>query len=224
MVFPRAALVLAIWICSTGLLCLAQNSANEFRLGRPVESDGWEIIGQSKTLSATARAALIKAVAGVGAKSEQELQETASQTRIKAVDLSGKGGEEFLAQGFGVQSGCGPTGNCEAWVLRQKGDQFSVILHRGAVQIFTIQPTVTNGFHDIVLGQHGSATMMGLTLYLFDGSRYRREACYDANWAILEKDGQVHTLDEPRITPCAKKSRKRASRTVPASPPVTISP
>ena len=222
MVFPRAARVLASWICSTGLLCLAQNPG-DFRLGREVEDDGWEIISQSKTLSETARAALIKIVAGGGTKSEQELQETASQTRIKAVDLSGKGGGQFLARGFGTQS-CSPTGNCEAWVLRRNGDKFSVILHRGAAQTFTIQPTLTNGFHDIVLGMHGSATMQGLTLYRFDGTTYRRAACYDENFTILGQDGKVHNLDEPRITPCAQNSRKRGSRPVSASPPVTITP
>lgn len=223
MVFPRAALVLTVWFCSNGLLCLAQNSANDLRLGREVENDGWEIISQSKTLSATARAALIRAVAGVGGKSEQELQETASQTRIKAVDLSAKGGRELLAQGFGVRS-CSPTGNCESWVLRQNGNKFSVILHRGAAQTFTIQPIITNGLHDIVLGMHGSATMQGLTLYRFDGTAYQRAACYNENFTVLGKDGQVHNLDEPRIIPCAKKPRKRASRATPASPPSTISP
>jgi hypothetical protein len=224
MAFPRASRALAIWICSTGLLCLAQNSANDFRLGREVDNDGWEVINQSKTLSAPGRASLIKALAsGSQDKSEQALQETAAQTRIKAVDLGGKGGGEFLAQGFGMQS-CSPTGNCESWVLRQNGDNFSVILHRGAAQTFTIQPTVTNGLHDIVLGQHGSATMQGLTLYRFDGTTYRRAACYHENFTILGEDGEIHDLDEPRITPCTDKHRKRVPRTMPASPPVTITP
>jgi hypothetical protein len=222
MEFPGRALLLAVWICC-GLPCLAQSSANAFHLGRGIENEGWEIISQSKTLSTSARGALSKAVAGVGAKSEQELQETAAHTRIKAVDLSGKGGEEFLAQSFGVQS-CSPTGNCESWVLRQKDDNYSVILHRGAAQSFTIQPTMTNGLHDLVLGMHGSATMQGLTLYRFDGAMYRRAGCYVLNFTTLGKDGEVHNLDEPRITPCAKLPRKQASVTAVPPTPVTITP
>jgi hypothetical protein len=223
MEFPTRVLLLAVWICWGGSFCLGQTSAHEFRLGRMVENDGWESVSQSKILSATARGALTKAVAGVGAKSEQELQQTAAHTRIKAIDLGGKGGEEFLAQGFGVQS-CSPTGNCETWVLRQNGDNYSVILHRGAAQTFTIQPTVTNSLHDIVLGMHGSATMQGLTLYRFDGTKYRRAGCYVENFTMIGKDGGVQNLDEPRITPCSKLPRKQASATAVPSTAVTIAP
>lgn len=87
-------------------------------------------------------------------------------------------------------------------MIRLNDDKYSVILHRTATQSFTIQPTITNGFHDLVLGQHGSATDQGLTLYRFDGSKYRRIACYDANWDYLATpDGQYHTGKEPRLTP-----------------------
>jgi len=80
---------------------------------------------------------------------------------------------------------CSPTGNCEVWIFRQAGDKYSVILNRGTVQNFTIQPTITKGFHDIVLGQQGSATEEGLTLFRFDGSAYRLAACYEAGWEVL---------------------------------------
>jgi hypothetical protein len=175
-------------------------------------------IAQSKALASKERAGLIKAVASqlrsfmsdLGIESEQQLREAAARTRIKAFDLSGKGVGEFVAQGVGVGPEpprlCSPTGNCEFWVFRQNGDKYSVILHRIATQSFTIQPTLTNGFHDLVLNQHGSAFEQGLTLYRFDGSRYRFVACYDANWEILGKDGEVHDQKEPRITPYSKES------------------
>jgi hypothetical protein len=126
-------------------------------------------IAQSKALTSKERAGLIKAVASqlrpfmsdLGIESEQQLREAAARTRIKAFDLSGKGVGEFVAQGVGVGPEpprlCSPTGNCEFWVFRQNGDKYSVILHRIATQSFTIQPTLTNGFHDLVLNQHGSA-------------------------------------------------------------------
>lgn len=213
MTFLRRSLLLAIWICWSGFLCLAQSPANGFHWDwRKVERDNWESIGQSKDLSANACAGLIKALVSqlrsympeLNIQSEQELREVAARTRIKAVDLSGKGVREFLAQA-GFQSACSPTGNCESWVLRQIGSEYSVILHRIATQTFTIQPTSTNGFHDLVLGQHGSATEQGLTLYRFDGAKYQKAGCYVANWEILGEDGEYHQLEEPRITPCSRK-------------------
>jgi len=144
-------------------------------------------------------------MSNLGIESEEQLREAAAQIQIKVVDLGDNGAREFLAQGVGVgptiPSLCSPTGNCEVWVIRLNGSKYSVILHRTATQTFTIQPTLTNGFHDLVLGQHGSATDTGLTLYRFDGSKYRRIACYDADWSFLGKDGEYHTRKEPRLTP-----------------------
>jgi hypothetical protein len=214
MAFSRRSLLLAIWIGWSGAICLAQSPANGFHWDwHKVEKNDWESIGQSRNLSAQERAGLIKAVASqlrpfmsqMDIKSEQELQEVAARTRVKAVDLRGKGVRDFLAQQSDVGWSCSPTGNCESWVLRKNGDEYSVILHRSAAQAFTIQPTLSNGFHDLVLGQHASATEHGLTLYRFDGFKYRFVACYDANWEILGRDGEVHQLSEPRITPCSRK-------------------
>ena len=181
MTFPRRSLLLATWICWSGFLCLSQSRANGFRWDwrKSEELAEGDTISQSKALSAKERSGLINAVASqlrhpgsdLNIESEQNLQQVAEQTRIKAVDLSGKGFGEFVAQGIGAQS-CSPTGNCSLWVLRQSGDKYSVILYRGAAQTFTIQPTVTNGLHDIVVGMHGSATEQGLKLYRFNGSKY----------------------------------------------------
>ncbi len=214
MIFPRWSLLVTIWICWSGSLCLAQSAAKRFHWDwRKVERDNWESIGQSKALSAKERADLIRTVTSqlrpfmsdLGVESEAQLREAAAQTLVKAVDLGGNGVREFLGQGVGVGPTpprlCSPTGNCDVWVFRQNGDKYSVILRRIATQSFTIQPTVTNGFHDLVLGQHGSATDTGLTLYRFDGSKYRRVACYDAEWSFLGKDGKYHTRKEPRLTP-----------------------
>jgi hypothetical protein len=213
MTLPRRSL-LTICICCGTFFCPAQNPAKRFHWDwRKVEKDNWESIAQSKTLSAKERAGLIEAVASqlrssmsdLGIESEEQLREAAAKTRIKAVDLGDNGVREFLAQGSGVGPTpprlCSPTGNCDVWVFRQNADRYTVILHRIATQNFTIQPTISNGFHDLVLGQHGSATEQGLTLYRFDGSKYRRISCYDANWSFLGKDGEYHTRKYPRITP-----------------------
>jgi hypothetical protein len=196
-----------ILICFCELLCSAQSASTRFRWNwRKNETDDWQSVSKSKTLSPKDRAALIDALVAqfrpsVSKMSDQEVREfVATQIRVKAVDLGGHGPTEYLALSSDHE-GCSPTGNCEAWVFKQTKDGYSKILHRTATQTFTIQPTITNGFHDLVLGQHGSATDAGLTLYRFDGAKYRRLACYDANCEYLGKDGEYHSLKEPRITP-----------------------
>lgn len=196
-----------ILIFLSELLCSAQIASRRFHWDwRKVEKDNWESVSKSKTLSPKDRVALIDALVAqlrpfVSEMSEQEVREfAATQIRVKAVDLGGDGPIEYLAQSS-ENVACSPTGNCEGWVFRRTKDGYSMILHRTATQTFTIQPTIGNGFHDLVLGQHGSATDVGLTLYRFDGSKYRRLACYDANWAYLGEDGEYRSLNEPRITP-----------------------
>jgi hypothetical protein len=203
MKYSSSLLLLAIWISWSGSL-LGQTPTKGFHWDwHKVEKDNWVILSQSKELSASERAALTRALTSYvprNVQSDQELQDFATRTQIKVVHLDGNNSMEIAVQGVDNQS-CSPTGNCEFWVLRRRGNHYSVILHRGATQTFTIQPTATNGFHDLVLVQHGSATEQGLRLYRFDGSQYRSVACYDANWAVLQ-NGKVHDLEEPQITPC----------------------
>ena len=195
--------------------CPGEDSNTRFYWdGSKIEKD-WESIGQSRILSENERTALISAVAaqlrssmsGLNIDSEQHLREFAARTQIKIVHLGGRGHREVLASATDPSGFlCSPTGNCVVWIFRQQGDKYSLILNRGAVQNFTIQPTITNGFHDIVLGQHGSATEQGLKLFRFDGSAYRLAACYEARWAILE-NGEVHDLEQPQITPCQTRKK-----------------
>jgi hypothetical protein len=214
MTVPRSLALLAMWFYIAAP-CLGEDPSRSFYWdGSKIEKD-WESISQSKFLSATERAALISAVAAqirssmsdLNIKSDQQLREFAARTWIKVVDLGDNRHQEVLAQAADPSGFlCSPTGNCEVWIFRQLGDKYSVILNRGAVQNFTIQPTITNGFHDIVLGQHGSATEQGLKLFRFDGSAYRLAACYEARWEILEH-GEAHGLDQPQITPCQKRNK-----------------
>ncbi len=210
-IFRRLWLV-AICISCSGFVCSGQSLAPGFHWDwRRSEKNGWESLGQSQRLSAPERAELIQtlasqlrpAMSNMGIETEQELRETVARTRIKLVDLSGNGTREVAAQAVGNFS-CSPTGNCDCWIFRKRGGKYSLILHRSATQNFTIQPTLTRGFHDLVLGQHGSATEQGLGLYRFNGAVYRRTACYDAKWQILGQDGKPRDLKEPQITsfPC----------------------
>ncbi len=166
---------------------------------------GEDSIQASKALGPAERQALLKAIVGQlktydVKHTEKEWLATAENTRIRLVDLNGDGVSNVIAQGSGGLS-CSPTGNCDFWVFSRVGETYKVILERGAIENFTVQPTLTNGFHDLVLGMHGSATEQELFVYRFTNGRYRRVACYDANWERLVGDKLQH-LKEPAITPC----------------------
>jgi hypothetical protein len=137
-----------------------------------------------------------------GHLSDEQLRDMAAETRVAFVDLTGHGRNEVIVQAGGEKSGCSPTGNCPLWVLRRQRDGYHVVLDAGSAQNFTIQPHRTNGFNDLVLSMHGSATESGLTLYKFNGSSYDDVACYDENSEAADESGQFHHLKEPRVTPC----------------------
>jgi hypothetical protein len=130
-------------------------------------------------------------------KSEDQQQKAALDTRIKMIDLNNDGIPEVVAQ---AMAGCSPTGNCMFWIF-QKSPQGYWLLLKGEAQTFTIQPTATDGFRDVVLSRHGSATESGLTEYQYIDGIYRDVGCYDASWKVLEGD-EERELKEPRITPC----------------------
>jgi len=132
-----------------------------------------------------------------GIESVVELRKAALDTRIKLLDLNGDGVAEVAAQGM---IGCGATGNCPFWVLRKTKEGYELILE-GEAQTFTIQPSASNGFRDIVLSRHGSFSSGDLTLYQYKDGFYEEVGCYFYDWTVLEED-KVRELKEPRVTPC----------------------
>lgn len=133
-------------------------------------------------------------------KSEKELERAALDTRVKRIDLNSDGVAEIVAQGM---VNCGATGNCPFWIFQRAGKGYRLLLEDNG-QAFTIQPNRTHGYSDIVVRAHGSATQSGLSEYKYNGGRYVREGCYNAEWTILEGE-HVRELKEPRITrfPCS---------------------
>jgi hypothetical protein len=99
------------------------------------------------------------------------------------------------------QSGCSPTGNCSILVLRPIKKQYRVVLE-AIGQTFTATSARANGFHDIQVRMHGSATMSTVKIYKFNGTRYVRTGCYDEISGELDKEGNLQELDKPRRTPC----------------------
>lgn len=130
-------------------------------------------------------------------KSEDQLRDAVLNTRIKRIDLNHDGIPEVVAQ---AMVDCSPTGNCPFWIFHKTARRYESILS-GFGQTFTIQESRTRGFNDIVVGMHGSAFEQTLEVYQFKDGRYRRTACYDATWQVLEGEN-TRELKEPLITPC----------------------
>ena len=206
-------LVLGVFVgTATGQDTVAQPKAtNHFNWDwrRVQELDTKDSILRSKRLSPAERTVLVDAIAAqlrpsmgdLEIRSERELRQVAMETRITLRDLNGDGNPEVIAQGAGMKSGCSATGNCPCWIFKRVNSRYSILLS-GQAQTFTVQPTKTRGFHDIVLGLHASAFEAELTVYKFDGTSYRDTACYDANWTYLGTDGESHHLHTPQITAC----------------------
>jgi hypothetical protein len=129
--------------------------------------------------------------------------------RIKAVDLNGDGIPEFVVQPTGPNDWCGATGNCVLWIFQRSERDFSLIFDSeqgngvGAAEMFNVLPHRTNGYSDLVLAAHDSASEKTLFLYKFDGRQYRPHECYDADWQTYT-NGEVGYSKEPTITTCEK--------------------
>lgn len=204
---------IAAVILGFSLLALAQGGASpsaksggfrwDFRKAQELDfKDG---LKNNKVLSADQKRALVAAISAQyrpnkgdrDALSPSEIREVAVHTRVKLVDLNGDGTSEIVAQPIGDEAGCGATGNCPIWIFEPSGAGYKLLLD-GTAQTFTVQPGATNGYSDLVLGQHASASEQVLYVYSFRDGRYRRGACYDANWLIFT----AKELKEPRITRC----------------------
>ena len=197
--------VLAAGMSLFALFAIGQHNVNfgDFRWD-PSKSQEltWNQTIAKARLSRQERAELIATIKaqlqGEPSSAEDPSSQDLDQTEIEFVDLHRRGSHELIAHATG-QYLCSPTGNCSLWVLRRDRKKYRVILE-GTAQTFTIQPTVTNGWHDIVLGMHGSAFETQLTLYKFDGTEYSRSACEMAIFPGREETKPES--DKVRFIPC----------------------
>jgi hypothetical protein len=154
-------------------------------------------IHDKQALASAIAAQLRPIMSDLEIESEDQLQKAALETRIELIDLNGDGIPEVVAQGM---VNCSPTGNCPFWVFRRMRRDYELLVE-GYGQTFTVQKTSINGFRDIVVSMHGSATESQLTDYRFADVRYHDVGCYISLLTVLE-GGHVRELKEPLITPC----------------------
>ena len=133
--------------------------------------------------------------------SEGELWRAALDTRVKMTDLNGDAVPEVIAH---AMADCSPTGNCSVWVFQKTPAGYKLLLS-GFGQTFTIQRTSRAGFKDIVIAMHDSAFDSMITVYRYQHGAYGDIACYDAEFSVMGRGGNMQDLKEPRITPCGSK-------------------
>jgi hypothetical protein len=84
---------------------------------------------------------------------------------------------------------CSPTGNCAFWIVRKVKGRYQVLLRTDMVNDFGFLTSTTNGARDLITWSHGSASMAGASLFVFDGKRY-------VNICGWQEDYQGHALPD----------------------------
>ena len=133
--------------------------------------------------------------------SDEQIQNLAANTRIELFDLNGDGKDEIIAQGNGLGP-CGGTGNCMVFVLQSTPAGIKTLFDSraegfGGFEKIRVLDTATNGFRDIVLASHDSASDRTIEVFRFAGGRYRVSDCY---YATTEPAGHPEGLRNPEIS------------------------
>jgi hypothetical protein len=102
-----------------------------------------------------------------------DLEEMIKGLRFESIPLAGKQ-ELVLAE---APAGCargGQGANGAMWIIRFDGDAPALLTTPKEFSgwIFSVQPTLSHGYPDIVLGWHMSAFESNLSYFRFDGKSY----------------------------------------------------
>ena len=113
-------------------------------------------------------------------------------------NLNQRGPNEILVRANGGFPFCGATGNCSVWVFQKRGGRYVEILE--AHDLFDVIPmgnqvlrSRSNGYHDLLMHYHHSASETGKTTYRWNGKRYAIAADlvtiarYGPNKSIVER-------------------------------------
>jgi hypothetical protein len=134
----------------------------------------------------------------IGSLPAQDQQGIASRLHVKSAELLAMRiktatGHIFLVQSTYSAMWCGAAGNCPFWVL---SSDYRILLSK-VTQSFKLQSSMHHGLPDILTYMHSSATEGGLSYWQYQGSRYVRVACADAEYG--DADGNAYK--SPHISP-----------------------
>jgi hypothetical protein len=112
---------------------------------------------------------------------------------ITYVDLDRDGKKEILVRSRNAQF-CGAVGNCAFWILEKSRNGLRILLHGTDYSDVTkmgsqILRTRTNGYSDILLKGHFSASDTSYSTYKFNGKKYVETKC-------LYETPKVHNGDK----------------------------
>jgi hypothetical protein len=116
--------------------------------------------------------------------------------RLDRFDLNGDGVQEYFVVGF-----CSAVGNCDLWVLRKTRQGYAQLLIGPTAQVICTRRTRTNGYLDLEVSRHGSAFDSSVTVYKFDGEKYKEAEGYDLRWEYDDKTGKTRQVEGPRKRP-----------------------
>lgn len=116
--------------------------------------------------------------------------------QTKKVDLNRDGIAEIVVQGMSIPL-CTLSGNCEFWIYRESENGYELLLATGGVQQYRFLKTTSNGYRDVETSMHGSAWDSSLSVYEFDGKRYRLAKCMERSYSYIDKRGRFRETSSP---------------------------
>ncbi|HXU34704.1 MAG TPA: hypothetical protein VN851_29345 [Thermoanaerobaculia bacterium] len=123
---------------------------------------------------------------------------TAKNLTAEPLELNGDAEPELWVRAIGSPP-CGAA-NCPNWMYRKIAGGYELLLAAASINRIEVQKSSTLGYRDVMTAMHGSAWESSLTLYKFDGKRYRRKACFERTYQYKDAKGELREWKKPRIT------------------------
>jgi hypothetical protein len=153
----------------------------------PAQTDLWEKVEGYRPLHFKAYAAspgeLVRVKKALAARveldnwpcAEEEDTEWTENLKFEELPVSETEKIVLVEAGYGCARG-GQGSNGAMWVIRFQGHKFSFLAtpeQQFNGWLYSIQPTTSHGFRDLVLGWHMSAFETNLSYFRFDGACYQ---------------------------------------------------
>ncbi|HWX55865.1 MAG TPA: hypothetical protein VN176_14850 [Verrucomicrobiae bacterium] len=119
--------------------------------------------------------------------------------RIERIRLTAEDKTQYIIGGWG-SCVCGAVGNCPVWILEKRAEGFTVLLSNGGYggyNGFSVEETSTNGYKDMILRSHDSASSHYLFAYRFSKGGYRLFQC---SFVDYWKSDMAGKRSSPEIT------------------------
>jgi hypothetical protein len=139
--------------------------------------------------------------------STMKVYDCAQMFEAKRIDLNNDGIKEIKTRGqFG--NFCGATGNCSEWIFGKlkHSNKYKLILDSGG-EYFYLRKKLTNGYRDIYITTHDSASSSYHMIYKFNGKRYKEAKCWFSDITVA---GQSYTMSCDEKTKISEKELRES--------------